>query len=293
MPAASHIRTGTDEGSRDPRSLPHQFWRSALSARRSQSLMTTPNTLIRLGEFARMKHQILASAVAGALSLGIASTQAADIELVEWLIHLDGFTYGNLYGGDALSSIPGINDVGFDEATGLGTLTIDVTGAGSHTVLGFFDHQIDADANTYYNELGEVAGMLAPGQSWEIDEPLGPMFGGFGDIYDNVIAGTLDNTNAINSMAFPVGDDVSMATGYDFTLLAGEIATITWILSSTEPASGFYLHQYDVDSFPGDPDADIYLSTANEIEGGSAPIPASALLLLAGLAAAAAGRRRV
>jgi len=54
-------------------------------------------------------------------------------------------------------------------------------------------------------------------------------------------SGKLDNTNAV-----PIGleDDVSLAMGWDFTLLNGQTALASLTLSEGIP-SGFYLGQHD------------------------------------------------
>ena len=107
----------------------------------------------------------------------------------------------------------------------------------SVSFFGFLDAQIDDPLNTYFNEFGEFVSLALPpaappgaipASTWEIDEP-GFLFG---DIFDNLLAGALDGTNAI-----PVGlpDDVSLALGF----VVGDIApsdalTATFVLSQTD-----------------------------------------------------------
>lgn len=95
----------------------------------------------------------------------------------------------------------------------------------------FLDAEIDAQINLFFNEYGEVVGTAGSGASdadpdlWEIDEP-GYLFG---DIYDNLLMGTLDNTNAA-----PIGlpDDLSMALGFELgTLNPLDTATINVLIS--------------------------------------------------------------
>lgn len=171
----------------------------------------------------------------------------------------------------------------FDTGSGLGSITAQITGAGDHTFDAFFDHEVVETVNTYFNESGAAnnLGDLAAGQSWEIDEPGWV----FGDIYDNFVDSTLDNTNSV-----PAGseDDVSMAMGWDFSLAAGETATITLTLSELMPTAGFFLSHYDQMT-----DYRIYFSSALDITGGGTTVPEpSALVLMAiGLAGLSAGRR--
>jgi hypothetical protein len=156
-----------------------------------------------------------------------------------------------------------------------------MTGAGVHNILVFLDIEIDEAINTYFNEFGNVIGAPGAGLSWEIDEP-GFVFG---DIYNNFVAGALDNTNGV-----PPGspDDVSFALGRAFALAAGETATLNFRTSLTAPAGGFYLVQTDPDSA-----SSVYFSSDLAIRGGGPfiPEPGTLTLLGLGLGLAAAARR--
>lgn len=162
------------------------------------------------------------------------STASATSNLYDWAFNVDGTTYEDVL-GDTMPT------TGSLDAEGLGTLTWSTSAVGIHSFIAFFDHEIDEGINTYYNEYGEAVNTPEITQSWEIDEP------GYvsGDIYDNVLAGLLDNTNAV-----PAGseDDVSWAMGWDFTLASGYKADIRLILSDDAPLFGFYMAQVDDDS---------------------------------------------
>ena len=191
--------------------------------------------------------------VAGSLWVGAAPAYAVDVVLFEWIFNIDGTISDSLL-GDPVP--PGVSDAGFNYSTGLGTLTVSVSGAGSHVVGLFLDH--------------------------EIDEPEYV----FGDIYTNFTAGTLDDSNGVPSSS---PDDVSMALLWNFLLAAGETATLTFTVTDVAPLSGFYLSQTDPDS----PYA-IYMTGGLGITGGpvGVPEPTSLIILAAGLAGLAAASLR-
>lgn len=223
------------------------------------------------------KRKLIPSLAAIAFCFGVSTTANASIALEEYAINIDGTITG---------AAPGLGDpipLGLD-AQGLGTLTFNITGTGSHSFDAFFDYEITETGNTFFNETGSSNGIPAtdPGgnQSWEIDEP------GFvdGDIFENFQAGTLDNeigTSIYGNTTFP--DDVSMALGWDFNLLDGDTATIMLMLSTTQPTSGFYLAHSDPGILPGtginasDPTTIYFSSTL-----GISPIPVPAAIWLFG-----------
>jgi len=201
---------------------------------------------------------------------------SADVTLFDWRLKVDSTVLGP---GDLL---PGnVNAGAFDFSTGLGTLAITVTGAGSHYVSAFFDHELSEGINTFFNEFGTVAGSPGAGVSWEIDEPGWV----FGNIYDNFIAGALDNSNGVPSTA---PDDVSMALAWSFVLAADEVGQARYSVGTAPPASGFYLQQTDPES-----GENIYLSAATGIGPAISDVPEpGSLLLFATMAGAIVATRR-
>jgi hypothetical protein len=205
-----------------------------------------------------------------ALLAPAATSQAAT--LAEWAFNLNGtvIPFGAVLPGN-------VNAAGFDFGTGLGQILISIAaaGPGAYHVLAFFDHDIDPILNSSFNEEGRVNGATVAGQSWQIGDP-------FGTIYPNMSSNTLNNTNSVPTAAPPpnICCDVSTAMGFNVNLQAGENATVTFVLGTTNPSS-FSLAQFDPDS-----GETVYLS--GSVSSGTPseaviPEPSTVFLALAGL----------
>lgn len=148
----------------------------------------------------------------------------------------------------------------------------------------FLDAEIDEPINSFFNEYGDVIGTVGTGaadadpDSWEIDEP-GFLFG---DIYDNLFLGALDNSNGVPS-SFP--DDPSMALGFSLGGLNPlDAATINILISEDGDSIGsLALAHFD---------SDTRSNTVITLSGQSAvtpitsvPEPSTLVLLGSGLAA--------
>ena len=200
---------------------------------------------------------------------------AATIGLWEFGFNVNGDIYTS-------EPIPGFNGVGFDFSTGLGTFTLTyiAPSAGVFDFIAFVDLEIDETENTFFNEYGAAVGAPVAGQTWEIDEPGWV----FGDIYDNFVAGTLDNLNGVPDTA---PDDVSMALGWALIMNADDIATLTFSTNTTAPASGFYLVHTDPDSV-----ASVYFSSTATVVPTGVPEPGTLTLFGLGLLLGARRLRR-
>ncbi len=223
------------------------------------------------------------------------SPAANAIMISEYSVFLNSTSLG----GTSLSNSPigtGVNDFlgsGIDltfndglDSDGFGSVSWDfVNNTGSiledARLFVFLDAEIDEAINTFFNESGALVDVSGAGaddnlaDSWEIDEPGFA----FGDIFDNLLAGTLDNSNSV-SAGFE--DDVSLALGFELgDLLPGDMWTGIFEtsllniggLSHTDPDSGSTFY------FNGTVDVE---SAAKVPEPGSLALMSIALLSLIG-----------
>jgi hypothetical protein len=144
------------------------------------------------------------------------------------------------------------------------------------SLFGFVDAEIVETFNTFFNEYGSYVSVTGAGSgdinpdSWEIDEP-GFVFG---DIYNNLLSGALDNTNSV-----PMGleDDVSIALGFDLgDILVGQTWSMTLSISETD-IGGIY--HGDADGATG-----AYINGAAVVSPvDSVPEPSSMVMMLLGM----------
>jgi hypothetical protein len=158
-------------------------------------------------------------------------------------INVNGLVTDTGAGGNPFT-VSGVNASGFDQNTGLGTLTFTYNpgAAGSYYVDFFLDPELSVP---FYNEYGVVNGGLPSGTSYEIGDPYAS------SIYGDFSAGTLANTNQMpgqvdNYLGSCSGSncngDASLALGFNFFIPTGDQAVITLSGSTTNPG-GFNLQQ--------------------------------------------------
>ncbi len=216
------------------------------------------------------------------VSLLPVTSQAAIIDIEEFGL----FSYSTGWSGAAADLQIGhiystFNDVGLQvsfannlDSNNLGTVTWRVENQSGATLdnfvlFAYLNADIDFGINTFFNEYASFIGNTSA-TSWEIDEP-GYVFG---DIYDNLEAGSLDNFNAVDS-GNP--EDVSFALGFDF----GSFLNDSWIEATLE---------ISLDNIGGiqhtDPDSDFSFFFNGSLDQSDSPVvlPAPSTLVLFGAA---------
>jgi hypothetical protein len=166
-----------------------------------------------------------------------------------------GFNVNGTYYASTFS-VPGLSTALFNETSGVGTLTLTFNpgAAGTYSVDAWI---FNALSTPMFNEYGATsAAGPASGQSWQIDVPdYDSDSNHTGTIIANTQGNSLDNTNhipgnadnysggCVNGPGVNCNDITSMAMGFKFTLTAGEEEVITFDLTTSAPASGFYMEQ--------------------------------------------------
>ncbi len=235
-----------------------------------------------------MKNIISIIIMTAAMLTLITSAAPAATSLYQWGMNVNGsFFTGNIYGGNSLDDVPGLNHESFSESQGIGSMTWTYTATSddeSMLFISWMDHEIDEYTNGFINEFGGFHGATQIDQQWEIDEPMYV----FGDIAWNVKHGHLDSSNSLPHGCDPThdgrpGDDVSMALGWTFDLNTGDTADISLVLTENMDDindSLFYLTHTDSDS-----GTTIYYQGVAEITlmPTPVPIPETGLLLISAL----------
>jgi len=169
----------------------------------------------------------------------------------------------------------------------LGSVVVTLGPGMSQYVAAYMDYDLNYDNSGSFQDSGTTVGGPAPaGVTWELDDP------NTSNIFTDFANSALANTNNVGTYSGPpdVCCDVAWALGVNLDVATS--ATVTFTVSKTAPASGFYLEQTN-----GIDGETIYLSESVQQQGGpnppGVPEPGTLTLLAAGLAGAFLLRRRV
>lgn len=164
--------------------------------------------------------------------------------------------------------VSGWNFAAYNTTTGLGTITYTTSNVGANNALLFFnlDFLDDVLGTDVFDETGGITGTAAAGQLFEVDDSG---FGvNVGDIYTNFSSGTPDGLAFKNGLIDSDNPtDVAALMGWNFNLAAGDTATITWTVATTNPG-GFYLSQFDATD-----DQTVFYNSSLRIDNGQVPEP--------------------
>ena len=231
---------------------------------------------------ARLGSTTLAATAAILLCCASATTARASAYLADWCFNVNGanVTTDSCNQGPPVSLASNVNGSGFDftlepSANTLGSVIITLAPGSNQFALAYMDYDLNFPNTGSFSDFGSVQGTPPAGVTYELDDP------NVSNIFSDFAANALTNQNNVGTPGGPPSEccDVSWALGVGgIDVPAGDLALVTFTVSASQPASGFYLQQTNVTP-QGANGESIYLTETVTLEQTAAPEPASIALL--------------
>jgi len=207
------------------------------------------------------------------LALSQVAAAGSTTALNDWCVNVNGdiATACNGGGGGGASGLANINMANFDTTLGtnnLGYIVItNFTGYASF----YADYDLNFTNSGSFQDSATAVGTVPSNWSYEADDP------NTSSIFTDFANSALGNTNNVGTASLPpnVCCDVAFALSVSDV---GAPETLTFLVSTTAPTSGFYIQQTNL--IDGD---SIYLSATESGNTNSPPIPEPSTLVLAAL----------
>jgi len=215
------------------------------------------------------------------LALSQVAMASSMTALNDWCVNVNGDinTACNGAGGGGVSGLATINLSGFDATlspatNSLGSVVITLNPGFSGTVSFYADYDLDFASYGSFDDSAKTVNALPAGWSYEADDPNSS------NIFSDFASNALTNMNNVGLPSGPPNEccDVSFALSIgNLNVGAGaQPETLTFSVSQSAPASGFYIQQTNTDL--GD---SIYLSAG--LSNSSPQVPEPPTLVLASL----------
>jgi len=224
------------------------------------------------------------------LILGVQRAEAGSVGLADWCFNVNGSVDSssvannpsNACNGGTNSALASVNTSGWDSTAEpsnntLGSVVITLTPGQNNNVAFYADYDVDFATLGSFDDFGTAHGSLPANWGYELDDP------NTSNIFFDFAANTLANTNHVGTPSGLPNQccDVAWALGIrNIFVPLGSSATVTFMVSTVQPTSGFYLQQTNQDT-----NNSIYL-TAN-VPGTTTGSPEPSTLVLGLIAGAA------